>query len=297
VVSVSLRGFLVSIHCPSEEYLTVTINCSSLSPPTYMQLVTQLQDLLSEVDLAHAEKEVKGRSLRARYRRISANERLRLLKFSPFPSRISNKLKYVRAKAYELLNSYTVTITSMESGFYRENVYVLPEDLAEKFILEVRRLDGELDEARRIVEEFDYSSVELLLSRYGLELPRKNFNIPSVRVDILPIALERAIEEWAGKSENVKQLLVQKQEELIKNAVEDIRKRLEPILKAMEGETKLRKLKERLEQIRTLAEGIGLKALSETVIAPLIEATENPEVLEGKKPSEFVSGRIESLLR
>jgi len=26
VSEVSLRGFLVSIHCPSEEYLTVTIN-------------------------------------------------------------------------------------------------------------------------------------------------------------------------------------------------------------------------------------------------------------------------------
>jgi hypothetical protein len=297
VVSISLRGFLASIHCPSEEYLSVVVDCSSLSPPTYMQLVTQLQDFLSEMDLAHAEKEVRGRSLRARYRRISANERLRLLKFSPFPSRVVNRLKYVRAKAYELLNSYTVTITSLESGFYRENVYVLPENLAEKFISEVRRLDGELDEARRFVEGFDYSGVELLLSRYGLELPRKNFNIPSVRVDILPIALERAIEEWAGKSENVKQLLVQKQEELIKNAVEEIRKRLEPILKAMEGETKLRKLKERLEQIRTLAEGIGLKALSETVIVPLIKATENPEALQGRKPSEFVSGRIESLLK
>jgi translation elongation factor EF-G len=262
-----------------------------------MQLVTQLQDLLSEVDYAHAEREIKGRSLKARYRRVTASERLRLLKFSPFPSRVVNTLKYIRAKAYELLNDYCVKVTSLESGFYRENVYILSENLAEKFVSEIRMLDDELNDVRRFIEGFDYSSIELLLSRYDLELPKKSFNIPSIRVDLLPIALEYAIEEWARKSENVKQLLVQKKEELIKNAVEDIRKRLEPILKAMEGETKLRKLKERLEQIRTLAEGIGLKALSETVIAPLIEATENPKILEGKKPSEFVSGRIESLLR
>jgi hypothetical protein len=48
----TLRGFLVSIHCPSEELLTVTVDCSQLSPGTYMQLVSQLQDLLSSIDEA-----------------------------------------------------------------------------------------------------------------------------------------------------------------------------------------------------------------------------------------------------
>jgi hypothetical protein len=262
-----------------------------------MQLVTQLQDLLSDMDLAHAEKEVRGRSLRARYRRVTASERLRLLKFSPFPSRAMNMLKYIRAKAYELLNDYCVKVTSLESGFYRENVYILPENLAEKFVDEVHMLNREIDEVRKFVESFDYSSIELLLSRYDLELPKKSFSIPNMRVDLLPIALEYAIEEWARKSENVKQLLVNKQEELIRNAVEDIKRRLEPILKAMEGELKIRKMKERLKQIKSIAEGLGLKALSESVISPLIEATENPEALQGRKPSEFVSGRIASLLR
>jgi hypothetical protein len=294
---VGLRGFLVSIHCPSEEYLMVTIDCSALNPSVYMRLVAELQDLLSEMDLAHAEGEIRGRSLKARYRRVTAGERLRLLKFSPFPSRVVNTLKYVRAKAYELLNDYCIKVTSLESGLYRENVYILPENLAEKFIDEIHMLDSEVDEVRRFVKNFDYSGIELLLSRYDLELPRKSFSIPNIRVDLLPIALELAIEEWARKSENVKQLLVKKQQELVKNAIEDIQKRLEPILKAMEGEVKLRKLKEKLEQIKSIAEGLGLKALSDSVIVPLIQATENPQVLEGKKPSEFVSGRIASLFK
>jgi hypothetical protein len=292
---VGLRGFLVSIHCPSEEYLMVTIDCSMLNPATYMRLVTELQDLLSEMDYAHAEGEVKGRSLKARYRRVTASERLRLLKFSPFPSRVMNRLKYVRAKAYELLNDYCISITAIESGFYKEKAYILPKNLADKFISEINYLNGEIGEVRRFIEGYDYSSVELLLSRYDLELPRKSFEIPNIRVDLLPIAFGIAIEEWA--SENVKQLLIQKQEELIRNAVEDIRKRLEPILKAMEGETKIKKMKERLEQIKSIAEGLGLKALSDSVIVPLIQATEDPQVLEGKKPSEFVSGRIASLFK
>jgi hypothetical protein len=297
VSEVSLRGFLAWIHCPSEEYLTVTIDCSSLSPPTYMQLVTQLQDILSEVDFAYAEREVRGRSLKARYRRISANERLRLLKFSPFPSRINNKLKYVRAKAYELLNHYCVSITSIESGFYREKIYALPESLAEEFINRINMLNREIGEVREFVEGFDYSSVELLLSRYGLTMPTKTFNVPDIRVDLIPIAFALAIQEWAGRSETVQQLLAKKQEELIRNIVGNLKERLEPIVKALEGERKIRRIKRRLEEIRNIADGLGLKALSKTVIAPLIEATENPEALQGKKPSEFVSGRIASLLR
>jgi hypothetical protein len=294
---VSLRGFFVSIHCPSEEYLTVTIDCSRLNPQLYMRLVSELQDILSEVDFAYAERTVKGRSLKARYRRISADQRMRLLKFSPFPSRVINALKYVRARAYELLNSYCITVTSVESGFYRENLYILPENLVERFLIDVRALNEDIGQVRNFVAEYKFENIELLLSKYDLELPMKNFEVPDIRVDLLPIAIENAIEEWAKKSEDVKQLLVKKQEELIRNAVEDIKKRLEPILKAMEGELKIRKMRERLEQIKSIAEGLGLKALSESVIIPLIEATENPEVLEGRKPSDFVEGRIASLFK
>ena len=60
-----------------------------------MRLVHQLQDLLSEIDEYYAEKETRGRALRARYRRISANNRRRLLKFSPYPQVFVNRLKLV----------------------------------------------------------------------------------------------------------------------------------------------------------------------------------------------------------
>jgi hypothetical protein len=291
----ALRGFLVSLHCPSEEVLSVTIDCSELPPATYLQLVQQLQDLLSEVDERYAMDEVRGRSVRARYRRVSIDQRLRLLKFSPFPSRALNKIKYVRAKAYDLLHDHCVVISSVESLYYRDNVYVLPEDRAEEFANAVDRLDRELDEARRIVAEHDLSDIELLLSRYGLELPRRDFRVPPIRIDLLPIDMTYAIEEWATKSPTVRQLLVRKQEEMVRGAVEALKRRLEPILRAMEGEMTIAKLEERLKEIKKLAEGLGLKALAETVIEPLIVATKDPSVLGGVKPTDFVRGRIASL--
>jgi DNA-binding transcriptional MerR regulator len=294
----TLRGFLVSIHCPSEELLTVTVDCSQLPPATYMQLVSQLQDLLSSIDEAHAAKETRGRSLRARYRRVSANERLRLLKFSPFPSRVLNRLKTVRERAYEILNRCCLVLTSVESGFYRENAYLLPEDRAEEFATSIQRLDASLAEVRAFVASYDLSEVELLLSRYGLAMPSRRFSIPDIRVDLLPVSLEAAVEEWARRSEAVRQLLARRQEELVRSAVEAVRKKLEPILKAMEGEARLARLEGRLEDIRRLAESLGLKALADSVVAPLLEACRgNVEALGGMAPSEFARGRIESLFR
>ena len=295
-MSEMLRGFLVSIHCPSEEYLTVTINCSSLSPSTYMQLVNQLQDALSDIDTMYAEKEPKGRSLKARYRRITANERQRMLKFSPFPSRILNKLKYIRAKAYYILNSCCVSITSIESGFYREKAYALPESFADEFITKMNTLNNEINEIREFIRSFDYSSIELILSRYDLSIPKREFGIPDIRVDLIPISFAMAIEEWASKSEKVKQLLVRKQEELIKSVIDGIKERLEPIVKTIEGERNMKKIRERLEEINSIADGLGLKSISKSVIIPLIESLENPEKL-GMKPSEFVSSRIASLFK
>ena len=294
-MSMSLRGFMVSIHCPSEELLTVTVDCTSLPLARYMQLVSELQDLLNGIDERHAVKELKGRSLRARYRRVSYDQRLRLLKFSPFPSRVINKVKYVRAKAYDLLHDRCVVVTSAASGHYKDNVFILPEEYAEGFVEAAEALDRELDEARELISKFDLTDVELLLSRYDLELPRRDFSIPRIRVDLLPINLAYAIEEWATKSEAVRRLLQRKQEELVRGAVEAVQRRLEHIVKAMEGEARLTKLEERLREIKALAEGLGLRALAETVVAPLIDAVRDPSKLGGQRPSDFVRGRIASL--
>ena len=295
VSEMSLRGFLVSIHCPSEELLTVTVDCTLLPAARYMQLVTDLQDLLSDIDARHAAREARGRSLRARYRRVSFDQRLRLLKFSPFPSRIINKIKYIRYKAYGLLHRHCLVLTVAESGRYRENVFILPEASAEAFVARAEELDRELDEVRRFVAEFDLSDVQLLLSRYDIELLRCEFSIPHVRVDLLPIDLGRAIEEWAARSEAVRRLLQRKQEELMRGAVEDLRRRLEEVAEAMEGEARLAALERRLREVKALAEGLGLRALAEAVVAPLIEAARDPSALGGQRPSEFVRGRIASL--
>jgi len=301
-----LKGFFASIHVPSEEPLALTIDCTNLPGGTYLRLINDLQDTLVRLDDLYAKRETIGRrSLRARYTRLVYGDRKRILKFFPYPSCFINAIRYLRSRAYELLNRYAFPILLMEQGYYREKIYILPEDNAEQFLKEIDELNKKLEEIKEELTAVDISEIEDLLRRYGIDVEFLNDRdiksmIGVIEVDLTPIKLEESIEEWAGKSKKVQQLLEEKKRELVQKILETVKKRLEPIVKAMEGERKLKKLEQRLTELQKEVESLGLNAVAETVIAPLIEVVRDPskagEVFRDSKPSEFVSGRIASLL-
>jgi len=301
-----LKGFFASIHVPSEEPLALAIDCSELLGGTYLQLINDLQDTLVRLDDLYAKRETIGRrSLRARYTRLVYGGRKRMLKFFPYPSCFINAIRYLRSRAYELLNRYAFSILMMEQGHYREKIYILPEDNAEPFLEEIDALNKKLEEIKEELTTVDISEIEDLLRRYGIDVEFLNYRdiksmLGNIEVDLTPIRFEEAVEEWANRSKRVKQLLEKKKRELVQKVLETVKKRLEPIVKAMDGERRLKCMKERLEELQKQVKSLGLETIAETVIAPLIEVAEDPskasEVFRDSKPSDFVSGRIASLL-
>jgi len=301
---VNLKGFILKTYFPSEEQLMVTIDCSNLPPNLYFALIRELQDTLSIQDEIYAEKFARARSLRARHKRIHAYgevQRKRILKFSPFPMRFSNEISYLRQRLYDKIHDYCIIVQQMKSGKFERNLYLLPEDLAEQFVNEVEQLNTAIEELNRKVQQYNLSEVEAILNKYNLTLPIKNFSIPKLQIDLTPVRFDAGlVEEWAERSPTVAQLLGEKRKEIITKVVEDLKRRLEPIFKGILKERKMRKIKQRLEHLKQLAEAVGLKSLSETVITPLIEASENPEILETKyntPKKQFLESRISSLLR
>jgi hypothetical protein len=296
----SLRGFLLTVHSPSEQHLIVTIDCSNIPWNMYGRLIAELQDTLSMIDEDYALKSIRGRSLGAKHKRVidlGTVTRRRILKFSPFPTRFSNIISSVRRKLYEKVNENCIVIQKMALGNYRRNLYLLPQDLAEKFLMQVEFLNKEIEELNKQIENYDLTPVQDILGRFNLQLPSMNTTIPGIAVDLTPIELDpMIIEKWAQVSPRVAQLLEEKRKMLVRKAVESIRQQIEPIVKALAGKRQLRKIKIRLEELRVLAESAGLHGLANTVIVPLIENVDNPKKLHANLP-EYVDERIKSLLK
>lgn len=76
-----LEGFLIDVHTVSEENLSVEVDCSHIPWDEYRQLIVDLEDLLSTIDEEHSVKSwlTRGRSLKAKYKRVAAEDRRRKL--------------------------------------------------------------------------------------------------------------------------------------------------------------------------------------------------------------------------
>jgi hypothetical protein len=296
----SLSGFLASLHCPTEETLHGTVDATRLSPDDYMNLIKELQDALHRVDVRHRLKPLSGfRGIKARYVRVSAIERRRKIKFSPYPNRWLNELRHTRQKAYDLLNSHAIGIETLTQGKYKDKIYLLARGRTSEFLSAVERLDRELDEIRKQVREYDYSNIKALLRKYGLDFEIEPVReVGHIRADLLPVSFSTAIQEWATKDPKVAQQLEKQERELVEQLLVGIRGRVLDIVKSI-GKAKTERLLDRLKRLRETAEDVGLKALSETVLAPLEEVVKKPETAPqvfGTNPEEWVSSRVLGLL-
>jgi len=298
--AITLKGFFLILRCPTEEGLHVTIDASMLPPATFISLIHRLQDELRDIDEFYAEDadRLRGRSVRALHRRLfHVDERHRILRFSPFPSRYLNQLKIVRRYLYEAVHRHAIVIQS-ES---RRNIYLLPEEMAEVFLREVEKLNGILERVEGSVKAFTHTrifdSISDILEGVGLpELPRV-FHVGRIQAQLLPVSVEPgAIEEWAERSPRVAYAVRQAQEELVSRAVEDLRRKLEPLVKRLVAQRRLEKIAEELRRLEGLATQLGLSSIARTVIAPLRGLAEmDPQEL--RRIPGGLEARVESLFR
>ena len=322
---VVVEGFLLNCHTPTEERLSVTFDCSDLPWPKYRDMIIKLQDLLAEIDDAYKKREGRGRSLGARYRRISYGDqvsRRRILRFIPYPNRFANVLRNVRREVYHEINMSCMILQSMKFGAYRHNIYLLPYPRAPAFMARVEEWNKTIDDLNREIMEFGetiyFRRIKNVLENAGLNPDGLNDkpSIPKITVDLTPLRLDpQIIEEFVEDKykrvfkkiseeerrglEALQRELEKKRRELVVNAVESLRDQINGIVKRMLAKRKLRGVKQELERLRSLASDVGLEAVASTVIDPLIETVENPERIEAEFGPDVlagVNGRISGLI-
>jgi len=320
--AVILRGIHIAVHSPTEERLTVQIE--GLPPDKFRSLAMALEDYFLVVDDAFKETFVRGRGWKGRGRRVSARNRIRVLRFSPFPSRFSNILRSIRRDIYIELHKNCLVLEGTQYGGYKQNIYILPYANAPAFMSFVeeknREIDGLNDRIKRFRETRYFEDLKEILKAHNVQVNLNgNWNIEHLSLDATPLALEpttvkQLVEEDYKKMFNrledeekrgleaLHAELERKRRELVIKGVEDIRRKIETVVKRIVGAKKLRPetVKKDIARLRRLAVSVGLEAIASTVIDPLAEVVDNPEkameVFGTKNLSEGIDGRIKGLI-
>jgi len=282
-----LEGFLVDVHCTSESNLEVELDASNITWDEYRQMIAELEDCLSDIDEKYSVKSwlVKGRALRARYRRITAEDRKRKITFSPFPSRFQNLLKNTRAYVYSLIAENCLVLEKVGT----RRLYLLPKHLAPFFVEAIERINEEVIEPlRRDVEEFrrsnDYLRIKQTLSAHKLDpgvLDRAVFTIGRYRIDILPVDFGYSVDadrvyEKMRRAEAVKGLellkreLERKQRQYLSYVVSDVVTRILEICEGFdERGRKVRNPVGKVDKLMDICDDLGLEELKVRVLEPL----------------------------
>jgi hypothetical protein len=274
-------GFLVDVHCVSESNLEVEMDCSHIDMNEYKELIRELEDLLNTIDEKHSVR----RGSTAHYRRVSAEERKRHLRFSPFPSKFGNLLKNTRTYIYELMAENCLVIES--AG--KRKIYLLPKQLAPFFVEAVDRVNMEVIEPlKRDVEDFrqsdDYLKIQQCLYDHKVDptvLKTSMFPIGNFIIDVLPVDFGYSLnadkvyakmgrEKTTRGIEILKREIEKKQREYALSAVSDLVKRILDMAEALtEPRRKVRSATEKVDKLMEICESLGLKKVNEEVLRPL----------------------------
>jgi len=286
---ISLEGFIIDCHSPSETTLEVEIDCSMINWENYRHLIIDLEDLLSDIDERHSVRSwlVRGRSLRARYRRVSEDDRRRKLRFCPFPSKFQNMLTNARSTVYTMVNLNCIVLERVGA----RKIYLLPKPIAPAFIESIDRLNKTVVEPlRKEIEEFrnskDFFAIEACLTKYGADpspLRRSVFSISRFLVDILPVDFSYSIDkdelyqkmmrqESIRGLELLKKQIEKKYREYSLAVSKEIIHKLTELTHEYDRAGKIKsRFKRRWRKLMELCESLGLQEIVESFIKPVCE--------------------------
>jgi len=299
-----LDGFLIDLYSPSVSLLEVEVDCSHLDWDTYKDLIVKLEDLLSDIDERHSVKSklVRGRSLSARYRRVSAEDRRRRLRFSPLPSKYSNLLANTKAYIYRLVDEFCVVLEEMKN----RKLYLLPKATAPAFLEVIDEINREIvDRVNREIREFvgsdDFMSIEAVLANHNIDpsiLRLKPYIVYRYRVSLLPVDFGYSINgdmvyqqmERRKAMKGLELLRRQIEEEYrryAENIVRELTSKLVEIAEAYDNpRRKMKALLRRLRRLRDVSASLELKDMT-TLIDDILE------ILETRSLKERTSKMIE----
>lgn len=324
--AVILEGFLLDCNSPDAESLTITVDCTALLGDRYLQLIGELEDLLSEMDIVYAKREVRGRSLKGAYRRHlleDAVQRTRRLTFIPYPGKVVNVPGNLRRSLYYEINRRCIILQRQKIGRKHRVVYLLPFDKAPDMMLFVDGLNKEIADVNKELErlsETEVPKVLAILDRYGVDghvyafhdLHKFSINPRPVRLDpnIIDniveeryrIHLSQLSEEERRGFELLREELESQRVTLVREAVANLTTQINYVASQLLGAIKRKpeRAKQELRRIAELADSAGLSAIRVNVISPLLSAVDNPEkaseLLGSKDLVEGVNLRARALI-
>ena len=288
----NLKGFIVTLNLPSDSAMRIKCDTSMLKGVKYLSFINELKAFMNSVDFDYAERQesLRGRELEAHYqsKRIRSETGFKIvdsktLWVRPFPSRFENILKTIRVEAYRLLNGMTICITRERKGMYKDNIYLLPggEKTVNELYSGIKRLNEKLNDLSMMMAKYEkgeeLEKLMRILRKNGVKITSSYSKKLEISVDLLPIDIDVALEEWASKNPEVANTLQKAKKEMVEAAVQKFKAEIEPLLRMIEGEARLRNAKETLEKLKALANTLGMSALARTVLLPLEKAVEDPE--------------------
>jgi hypothetical protein len=293
--AIVVRGFLIDFGVPTEDLLNVSVDVTSLRKrEDYMAFKEGLEDQLREMDKEYAKrKTLRGRSLRARYTTIVSGGRkirVKVLRFSPYPSRFANELKTMRREWYEELARNTMILgkSSVATTLGRErNLYLLPYEKALTLTAVKRRLNKALEDLRKKLSDFEQTKHYHKVFTYVSEKVKAPINgktayIHDIRLELLPLSFEQAVfesylqekEKGATKAideerqrglKEIEEELTRTRREIIEKAVRDLQGRLGGVMEQLAritalkvSEKEAKKLRKNIEDVKTLADSAGV---------------------------------------
>jgi len=300
------KGFIVDCFCPSESRLEVEIDASKLDWSEYRKLVEELEDILSDIDERHSIKSdlTRGRSLRARYSRVTKDFRTRKLRFSPFPSKYRNVLSNTRAVVYGIIGYHCIAISKVGN----RKVYFLPEDVAPSFLESIESVNQNIRKMKEEIKEFrntkDWLDIGACLHKYGIDpniLNRYDFHISEYVVDLIPIDMDYTVDEsrWRDDVRGVELLkkeLERKKREYTIASVKDISNKVMDIIDAFGEAKRLKYLSRKIEKLIDLCRSVGMNDVVDKLLKPLMEICNAPSHKRKHMLSDFRK-RIKEIYR
>lgn len=292
---VVVEGYLLDFMIPTEERLSVSLDVTAIATePKYGRFRTGLEELMEQIDQAHAKRETRGRSLKGRYRlQDVAGKRgeRKILRFSPFPSVMANRLRSLRRDWYEALHKYSIILArgkETATGYVRTRcLYMVPKAKAKPLMTVVKRMNKEIDKLNKTLEKYergkDYTEVRRWVQKMTkLDIGVNHTMIPHIDLGLYEVGMASGIVETYTKGKRKEALkTLQKAREkglddiqrevertkhtMVEQAITDIQGRLGTCLTTLAEATAKKltarralTLKKRVGELQNLADSAGV---------------------------------------
>ena len=286
-----VSGYWIYLHSPSDNaFKVLKVDFTKLKPEKFYEMVDELGKVLGGIDMEFRErrKEEGSRKIVAEF--IEAYQKRRTLpQVSPYPQRFINIVNYIRTRLYDELNRRAIVIQSISSGRFKRNLYLLPRSEYDAFMNEIDKLNSELAELRKMIEQYHqgryFKAILEVLDKYNVSYTYRKADIRDIIVETAPAIVDPEIlKPYISRRAYME---IQKfKEKLVREAIEKFRKELDEVMEQYRAQILRKKFdpnqaKQQLQKLKEKIESMGIVSIS-PIIDPLIEMADKPEKLVGE---------------